>query len=72
LEKKRNSSSGIIVKTPNTQNKEQILKAGRENSQGKYKGRTIRMAPDFVPEKMKARRSRADMTKNPERKQMPN
>ena len=31
LDQKRNSSHHIIVKTPNEQNKERILKAVREN-----------------------------------------
>jgi hypothetical protein len=44
-------------KTPNTQNKERILKAVREKGQVTYKGRHIRITPDFSPETMKTRRS---------------
>jgi hypothetical protein len=57
LDQKRNSSHHIIIKTPNTQNKENVLKAVREKGQVIYKGRTIRIIPDFSPETMKARRS---------------
>jgi len=57
LDQKRNSSCHIIVKTPNAQNKERILKAVREKGQVTYKGRPIRITPDFSPETMKARRS---------------
>jgi hypothetical protein len=47
----------VIIKTPNEQNKERILKAVRENGQVTYKSRSIRITPDFSPETMKARRS---------------
>jgi hypothetical protein len=57
LDQKINSSSHIIIKTPNAQNKERILKAIREKYQAKYKGRPIRITPDFSPETMKARGS---------------
>jgi hypothetical protein len=40
---KRNSSHHIIIKTPNAQNKERILKAVREKGQVTYKGRFIRI-----------------------------
>jgi D-arabinose 1-dehydrogenase-like Zn-dependent alcohol dehydrogenase len=62
LEQKRNSSHHIIIKTPNAQNKERILKAVREKGQVTYIGRPIRSTPDFSPETMKARRSWADHT----------
>ena len=52
LDKKRNSSHHIIVKTPNTLNKE---KAVREKGQVTYKGRSIRITPDFSLETTKAR-----------------
>jgi hypothetical protein len=39
LDQKRNSSCHIIIKTPNVQNKERILKAVREKGQVSYKGR---------------------------------
>jgi hypothetical protein len=57
LYQKRNSSLHIIIKIPNKQNKERILKAVREKGQVTYKGRPIRLTPDFSPETMKARRS---------------
>jgi hypothetical protein len=62
LDQKRNSSCHIIVKTLNAQNKERILKAVREKGQVTYKGRPIRITPDFSPETMKARRSWTDVT----------
>jgi hypothetical protein len=61
LGQKRNSSRHIIIKTPNAQNKERILKAVREKGQVTYKGRPIRITPDFSAETMKARRSWADV-----------
>ena len=61
LDQKRNSSCHIIIKTLNAQNKERILKAVREKGQVIYKGRTIRIIPDFSPETMKARRSWTDV-----------
>ena len=57
LDQKRNSSCHIVVKTPNAQNKERMLKAVRGKSQITYKGSPIRIKPDFSPEIMKARRS---------------
>ena len=47
----------IILKTQNIQNKEQILRAAREKVQVTYKGKPIRITPDFSMETMKARRS---------------
>ena len=61
LDKKRNYSHHIIVTTPNAQNKERILKAVRGKGQLNYKGRPIRITPDFSTETMKARRSWADI-----------
>ena len=55
--KKTNSSHHIISKTPHTQNKERILKAVREKGQVIYKGRPIRITPDFSTETLKARKS---------------
>ena len=57
LDQKRNSSCHIIIKTPNAQNRERILKAVREKGQVTYKGRPIRIIPDFSPETIKTRRS---------------
>jgi hypothetical protein len=54
LEQKRNSYCYIIIKTPNAQNKDRISKAVREKYQVTYKGKTMRIAPDFLPETMKA------------------
>jgi hypothetical protein len=61
LEQKRNSCCHIIIKTPNAQNKERILKAVREEGQVTYEGRPIRITPYFSPETIKARRSWADV-----------
>jgi hypothetical protein len=61
LDKKRNSSHHIIIKTPNAQNKERILKAVRGKGQVTYKGRPSRITPDFYPETMKSIRSWADV-----------
>jgi hypothetical protein len=57
LDQKRNSYHHIIIKTPNALNKERILKAVREKSQETYKGRHMKITPDFSPEMMKPRRS---------------
>ena len=61
LDQKRNSFHYIIIKTPNALNNKRILKAVREKGQVTYKGRPIRITPDFSPETMKARRSWADV-----------
>jgi len=47
LDQKRNSSPHIIVKTPNEQNKERILKAVKEKCQVSYKVRLFRIIPDY-------------------------
>jgi hypothetical protein len=51
----------MIVKTQNTQNKERIIKAVREKSQVIYKGRPIKITPDFSTETINARRIWADV-----------
>ena len=56
LDKKRNSSHRIIVKTPNIQTKGRILKAVKEKGQVTCKGKPTRITPDFSPETMKTRR----------------
>jgi hypothetical protein len=61
LDQKRNSSYHIIIKIPNAQNKERILKAVREKGQVTYKGRLIRSTPDFLLDTMTVRRSWADV-----------
>jgi hypothetical protein len=61
LDQKRNSSSHIIIKTQNAQNRERILTAVRGKGRVTYKGRPIRITPDFSSETMKARRYWADV-----------
>jgi hypothetical protein len=58
LDQKRNSSHHMIVKTPNLQNKERILKAVR------------RITQDLSPETMKTRRSWERCHTDPRRTQM--
>ena len=58
---KRNCSHHIITKTPNILKKERILKAVRGKGQVTYKGRPIRITPDFLPETMKAKGAWADV-----------
>jgi hypothetical protein len=50
-----------MIRTTNALNKDRILKAVRENGQVTYKGRPIRIIPDFSPETLKARRSWTDV-----------
>ena len=47
LDQKRNSSGHIIIRTTKALNKDRILKAVREKGQVTYKGRPIRITPDF-------------------------
>jgi hypothetical protein len=61
LDQRRNSSWHLIIRTTNALNKDRILKAVREKGQVTYKGRPIRIVPDFSPETMKARRSWTDV-----------
>jgi len=61
LDQKRNFSHHIIVKTPNAQNKERILKAVRVNGQVTCKGRAMKITPVFSPQNMSARRSWTDV-----------
>ena len=70
LDQKRNSSRHIIIRTTNALNKERILKAVREKGQVTYKGRPIRITPDFSPETMKARNAWTDVIQT-KRTQMP-
>jgi hypothetical protein len=60
LDQKRNSTCHIIIKTPDAQNKEKILKAVRGRGQVTYNGRPIRITPNS-PEPMKGRRSWVDV-----------
>ena len=61
LDQKRNSYWHIIIRTTNALNKERKLKAVRENGEVTYRGRPIRINPDFSPENMKARRYWTDV-----------
>jgi hypothetical protein len=61
MDQKRNSSCHIIVITPQALKKERILKPVKKEGQLTYKGRPIRITPDFSPETMKARRSWTDV-----------
>jgi hypothetical protein len=70
LDQKRNSSSYITIKTPNALNKDKNIKSSKGKCQVTYKGRPIRMIPDFLLETVKARRSWADAI-DPKRTQMP-
>jgi hypothetical protein len=62
LDQRRNSSRHIIIRTTNAINKDRILKAVKEKHQVIYKGRPIRITPDFSLESIKARRSQTDIT----------
>jgi hypothetical protein len=55
------SSQHLIIRTINVLNKDRILKAVRGKGQVTYRGRPIRITPDFSPETIKARRSRKDI-----------
>ena len=61
LDQKRSFSQHIIIRTTNALNKDRIVKAVRGKGQATYKGRSIRITPDFSPETMKARRSWEDV-----------
>jgi hypothetical protein len=62
MDKKKNSSRQVIIRTANALNKERILKEVGGKGQVKCKGRPIRITPDFSPEMVKARRSWTDVT----------
>ena len=57
LDQKRKSSCYIITKVLNTQSKKRILKAVKDRGQVAYKGKPIRIIPDFSTETLKARGS---------------
>ena len=61
LDQKRYSSRHIIIRTTNALNKDRILKVVRKKGQVTYKGRPIRITPDFSPETVRARRSWIDV-----------
>jgi hypothetical protein len=50
-----------MFETLNAQSKERILKAARENDQVTYKGRPIRIIPDFSTEIIKTRRALSEV-----------
>ena len=50
LDQKRNSSYYIIIKMPNTQKIKNIKSSKKKNGQVTYKGRPMRITPDFSPE----------------------
>ena len=56
-QKKKKSPRHIIIKTQNIQIKERILRAVKEKGQVTYKGKPIRLTPDFSMETMKARKA---------------
>ena len=56
-QKIKKSPHHIVIKMQNIQNKERILRAAKEKGQVKYKGKPIRITPNFSMETMKARRS---------------
>ena len=49
-DQKRKSSCHTIIKTLNAQNKERRVEAVRGKGQLSYKGRPIRITPDFSPD----------------------
>jgi hypothetical protein len=61
-DQKRKSSRHTLIKTLNALSKERILKAAREKGQETYKGRSIRITPDFSTETMKVRRAWSEVT----------
>jgi hypothetical protein len=71
LDQKRNSSCHIIIKTPNAQNKERILKAIREKGQLTFIGRSIRITPDFSPRNYESQKILGRYHTDPKRTQMP-
>ena len=58
---KKKSPHHIIIKTQIIQNKERILRVTKEKGQVTYKGKPIRITPDFFMETMKVRRSWIDV-----------
>jgi hypothetical protein len=70
LDQKRNSPFHIIIKTPNTLNKKRILKVVREKVQVIYKGRPIRITPDFLRDH-ESQKILCRCHTSPKRKQMP-
>ena len=71
LDQKRNSSCHIIIKTPNALNKERILKAVRAKGQVTYKGRPIRITPDFSSRDYESQKILGRCHTDPKRTQTP-
>ena len=63
--KKKPSPCHIIIKTQNIQIKERILRAAKEKGKVTYKGKPIRLTPDFSKEAMKASSRGTSETKRP-------
>jgi hypothetical protein len=57
MEPERRFFCHILTLSLNAQNKKRISKAARENIQVSYKGRLMRITPDFSTESLKARRA---------------
>jgi hypothetical protein len=62
-DQKRKSSHYIIIKALNAQNKERILKKKTVRGKGQvtYKGRPIKIIPDFSTEIMNVRRTKSEV-----------
>jgi hypothetical protein len=71
LGQKRNSSHYIIIKTPDAQNKKRILKAEREKGKVTYKGRPIRITPDFSHRDYESQKILGKCYTDPKRTRMP-
>ena len=56
-DQRKGSSRHIIVKLTNVEAKERILKAAKAKSQVTFRGKPIRITPDFPNQVMKARRA---------------
>ena len=57
MDQKRKYFCQIMIKTQNLQNKGRLLKVSREKGQVTYKGRPIRIIPDFSKKTLKTRRA---------------
>jgi hypothetical protein len=57
FDQNRTSPQHIIIKTTSTENRERIVKAGREKIQITYKGKPIKITEDFLTETLKTRRA---------------
>jgi hypothetical protein len=53
----RTTPRHVIIKTTSSETRERILKAVREKTQITYKGKPIKITPDFSTETLKARRA---------------